>query len=111
MASTLSARARETTGAVTEIEIALARCDERVAEIDRRRGQLAAEHGIELVDAERPEEIASAISRLLDDDEYAAECSARGLARARAFSWERTAHQVLDVYRDAVAHRARRARP
>lgn len=64
-----------------------------------------------LVDPERPEEIASAISRLLDDDEYAAECSARGLARARAFSWERTAQQVLDVYRDAVAHRARRARP
>jgi chromosome segregation protein len=56
-------RAREATGAVTEIEIALARCDERVAEIDRRRDQLAAEHGIELVDAERPLEVDEAAAQ------------------------------------------------
>jgi chromosome segregation protein len=59
----VDARAREATGAVTEIEIALARCDERVAEIDRRRGQLAAEHGIELVDAERPLEVDEAAAQ------------------------------------------------
>ena len=59
----VDARAREATGAVTEIEIALARCDERVAEIDRRRGQLAAEHGIELVDAERPLELDEAAAQ------------------------------------------------
>ena len=59
----VDARAREATGAVTEIEIALARCDERVAEIDRRRDQLAAEHGIELVDAERPLEVDEAAAQ------------------------------------------------
>jgi glycosyltransferase involved in cell wall biosynthesis len=61
-----------------------------------------------LVDPERPAEIAGAIARLISDDAYAAECAAKGLARARTFSWERTAHLVLDVYREAIAHRARR---
>jgi glycosyltransferase involved in cell wall biosynthesis len=63
-----------------------------------------------LVDPERHEEISAAISRLLADDGYAAECRAKGLARARAFDWQRTAHQVVDVYRSAVAERARRVR-
>src|SRR6185295_12768302 len=40
-----------------------------------------------LVDPERPADIAGAIARLLADDGYAAACAAKGLARARAFSW------------------------
>ena len=63
-----------------------------------------------LVDPERPEDIAAAISRLLTDPAFAEECRVKGLARARAFDWERTAHQVVDVYRAAVADRAQRAR-
>jgi glycosyltransferase involved in cell wall biosynthesis len=61
-----------------------------------------------LVDPERPDDIAAAIAGLLADDGYAAACAAKGLARARSFSWERTAHLVVDVYRQAIAQRARR---
>jgi glycosyltransferase involved in cell wall biosynthesis len=59
-----------------------------------------------LVDPERPEDIAAAIAQLLRDAEFAAACAAKGLARARTFDWARTAHQVVDVYRQAIAHRA-----
>jgi glycosyltransferase involved in cell wall biosynthesis len=63
-----------------------------------------------LVDPDNPGEIANAIARLLEDDGYAAACAARGLARARTFSWERTALTVLDVYRQALAYRVERGR-
>jgi len=61
-----------------------------------------------LVDPERPEEIADAIAHIVGDDEYAAACAAKGLARARTFDWARTAHTVFEVYRQALAHRAHR---
>jgi glycosyltransferase involved in cell wall biosynthesis len=63
-----------------------------------------------LVDPERPDEIAAAIEHLLADADYAAACAAKGIARARDFSWERTAHLVVDVYRQAIDARARRRR-
>jgi len=63
-----------------------------------------------LVDPDNPGDIANAIAQLLADEGYAAACAGRGLARARAFSWETTAHKVLDVYRQALAHRAERGR-
>ena len=63
-----------------------------------------------LVDPDNPDDIANAIAQLLADDAYAAACAGRGLVRARAFSWETTAHKVLDVYRQAIAHRAERGR-
>jgi glycosyltransferase involved in cell wall biosynthesis len=63
-----------------------------------------------LVDPDNPGDIADAIARLLADEGYAAECAARGLARARTFSWERTARKVFDVYREAIAQRADRGR-
>ena len=63
-----------------------------------------------LVDPDNPDDIANAIAQLLADEGYAAACAGRGLARARAFSWETTAHKVLDVYRQALAHRAERGR-
>jgi chromosome segregation protein len=53
----LDARAQTATGAVTEIEIGLARSDERVTELERRRAELAAGHEIEVVEAERPLEV------------------------------------------------------
>jgi glycosyltransferase involved in cell wall biosynthesis len=61
-----------------------------------------------LVDPERPEEIAAAIAHIIADDQYAAACAAKGLARARTFDWARTAHNVFEVYRQALAHRAHR---
>jgi glycosyltransferase involved in cell wall biosynthesis len=63
-----------------------------------------------LVDPERPDEIAAAIERLLADDGYAAACGAKGVARARDFSWDRTAHLVVEVYRQAIDARAQRRR-
>src|SRR5437660_553793 len=59
----LEARGRDTTGAVTEIEIGLARCDERIAEIERRRAQLAEGHGIEVVEPEQPLEVDEAAAQ------------------------------------------------
>jgi glycosyltransferase involved in cell wall biosynthesis len=56
-----------------------------------------------LVDPARPSEIAAAIDRLLTDEAFAAGCAARGVARAREFSWERTARRVYDAYHDACA--------
>jgi glycosyltransferase involved in cell wall biosynthesis len=61
-----------------------------------------------LVDPERPDDIANAIARLLADEAYAATCASRGLARARTFSWERTAHRVYDMWRQAIERRRNR---
>ena len=63
-----------------------------------------------LVDPDRPEDIAAAIAHLLNDAEFAAACATKGLARARTFDWARTAHHVVDVYRQAIAHRAQKGR-
>jgi glycosyltransferase involved in cell wall biosynthesis len=61
-----------------------------------------------LVDPERPDDIANAMARLLADDAYAATCASKGLARARTYSWERTAQRVYEMYRQAIDRRARR---
>jgi glycosyltransferase involved in cell wall biosynthesis len=53
-----------------------------------------------------PHAIALAIERLLDDDELARECGARGVARAAGFTWARTAAATVTAYAAAVAHRA-----
>jgi glycosyltransferase involved in cell wall biosynthesis len=45
--------------------------------------------------------LAAAMRRVVEDGELRAELSRRGLARSRAFSWERTARETLGVY-DAV---------
>jgi chromosome segregation protein len=59
----IETRSRDTTGAVTEIEIGLARCDERIAEIERRRAQLAEGHDIEIVEPEQPLEVDEAAAQ------------------------------------------------
>ena len=63
-----------------------------------------------LVDPQQPAEIANGITRILIDTAYASACAARGLERAREFRWERTAHRVVETYRQAIERRAGRAR-
>jgi len=46
--------------------------------------------------------IAAAVERLLGDRGEAERLAARGLERARQFSWERTARATLEVYRRAL---------
>jgi glycosyltransferase involved in cell wall biosynthesis len=47
--------------------------------------------------------VTGAIRRLLGDDRLREELSAKGLERARQFSWRRTAEETLASYRRAVA--------
>ena len=63
-----------------------------------------------LVDPDQPTDIAHAIARVLDDDGLAAACAEKGIARARAFRWDETAHRVYDTYRQAIERRAQAAR-
>jgi glycosyltransferase involved in cell wall biosynthesis len=59
-----------------------------------------------LVDPQEPEELASAIERVLDEPEVAARCAARGVERARFYDWQRTARGVFAAYEQAIdAHR------
>jgi alpha-1,3-rhamnosyl/mannosyltransferase len=43
---------------------------------------------------------AAAISRVLDDAPFAETLRRAGIARAAAFSWDRTARMTHDVYRE-----------
>jgi len=61
-----------------------------------------------LVDPEAPEEMTSAIERILDDSAFAAACSSKGALRARQFRWDHTARRVYEAYRRALERRARR---
>jgi len=54
------------------------------------------------VDPEKPGEIAAAIGLLLRDTELWKQKSAQGLQRARSFTWQRSAEQLLRVFREAV---------
>jgi glycosyltransferase involved in cell wall biosynthesis len=56
-------------------------------------------------DPERQDEATAAIRRLLDDRGLARELAARGLRRARAFTWRRTGELSLAGYRRAIAAR------
>lgn len=51
-----------------------------------------------LIDPNNEEELAVALHRLLTDEALAASQREKGLARARTFSWERTAEETLAVY-------------
>lgn len=48
-----------------------------------------------------PAELADALVRVVADPAFAEGLRAAGLARARAFSWERSAEELLRAYRDA----------
>jgi glycosyltransferase involved in cell wall biosynthesis len=47
-------------------------------------------------------ELAEVLRRVLDDKALRASLRARGLRRAAAFSWERTADRTVQVYREAI---------
>ncbi|HEY7875189.1 MAG TPA: glycosyltransferase family 1 protein [Actinomycetota bacterium] len=53
-----------------------------------------------LVDPHDPADIASGIERILGDDALHARLSEAGSARAREFTWERTARAVADAYEE-----------
>lgn len=55
-----------------------------------------------LVDPFRVEEIVAALRRVVSDAALCRELRARGAARVRLFSWERTAAATLDVYREVL---------
>ena len=60
-----------------------------------------------LVDGHDPEDWARVLGRLLAAPGFRAELSAGAVAHATCFSWDRTAEELLRVYREAViAHRA-----
>ncbi|MBI3048836.1 MAG: glycosyltransferase family 4 protein [Acidobacteria bacterium] len=63
-----------------------------------------------LVDPDDAEGLAAALERMLTDEAFADQCAARGLARAREFSWDRAATTLHVAYQAAIANRrARRA--
>jgi glycosyltransferase involved in cell wall biosynthesis len=63
----------------------------------------------QLVEPEAPDQIAMAIERVVDDPRFAAESAARGLERARHFTWSRAAHNTIAAYKLAVENRGRKA--
>jgi glycosyltransferase involved in cell wall biosynthesis len=75
-----------------------------------RRGSLPEVLGDagQLVEPDRPAEIAAAITRVLEDSSFAAACVERGIARARLFRWDTTADRVVDAYRQAIEAHAHR---
>jgi alpha-1,3-rhamnosyl/mannosyltransferase len=58
-----------------------------------------------LVDPEDADALAAAMRRLIEDAAYADRCAERGVERAQAFNWERTAERVYETYQQAIAHR------
>jgi glycosyltransferase involved in cell wall biosynthesis len=55
-----------------------------------------------LIDPDNVEDIAQAITRVLADERLRARMREDGLAQAACFSWERTARETLNVYRQML---------
>jgi glycosyltransferase involved in cell wall biosynthesis len=55
-----------------------------------------------LVDPEDDEAVAAALERITSDEQLARECATRGIARARAFTWERAADVAVAAYAAAL---------
>jgi glycosyltransferase involved in cell wall biosynthesis len=56
-----------------------------------------------LIDPYEPQSIADALRRVLTEPSLRADLRARGLARARAFSWERSIRRVREIYDEVMA--------
>jgi glycosyltransferase involved in cell wall biosynthesis len=56
-----------------------------------------------MVEPEDAEGLAAALNAVLTDAQTRAEMRARGLARARTFSWQESARRTLNSYRRAAA--------
>lgn len=63
-----------------------------------------------LVDPDDTDGLSAALERMLTDAAFAGGCAARGLARAREFSWDRAAATLHGAYQAAVANRRARSR-
>lgn len=63
-----------------------------------------------IFDPADPAALTTALGRVLDDAELRRGMSARGVARAKAYSWDRTAAHTRDAWRLAVEHRRQAAR-
>ena len=63
-----------------------------------------------LIDPDDPESLTSAMARMTTDGALRHECTERGLARARQFSWQQTARDVHRAYEDATLARRHRLR-
>lgn len=61
-----------------------------------------------LIDAEDPAGFADAIDTIVNDPVAAISATSRGLERARLFSWQRTADDMIDAYNAALKQRAER---
>ena len=61
-----------------------------------------------LVEPDDPGQIASAIERFVEDKPAARDASARGIERAKHFSWARAARDMLAAYQLAIEARVRK---
>jgi glycosyltransferase involved in cell wall biosynthesis len=61
-----------------------------------------------LVDPESATDIARAITHVLTDQAFAAQCASRGVARSRLFRWSETATRVYETYQTAIERRRAR---
>jgi glycosyltransferase involved in cell wall biosynthesis len=55
-----------------------------------------------LVDPTQPEALAAAMTAIMNDAELRQALRAKGLARARTFTWDAVAQQTLAIYRTVV---------
>ncbi|MDI6821815.1 MAG: glycosyltransferase family 1 protein [Actinomycetota bacterium] len=55
-----------------------------------------------LINPEDTQELANRMRKVLTDSELRKELSRKGLERAKQFSWEKTARQTLDLYREVA---------
>lgn len=58
-------------------------------------------NGAVLVDPKNPYEVANAIKKLLEDEDYSQRMTTLGKLRAQEFSWDRTAYQTISVIEQA----------
>lgn len=54
------------------------------------------------INPEKPEEIVNAVKTYLDDDAFRKKQIESGFERSKAFSWEKMAYQVIDIYKSLV---------
>jgi glycosyltransferase involved in cell wall biosynthesis len=62
-----------------------------------------------LMEPDDPESIAASIQRMVGDAPLRATCAARGLDRARQFTWARAARETRRAYEAALLARRNRA--
>lgn len=63
--------------------------------------EVAADAGI-YFDAKSPQELRKAIQKVLDSEEYRAEIIRKGTLRSKNFSWEKSALQTVEVYKQVL---------